>query len=87
MPRLLVRVQASEAVDAIVATIAKDNLSAALRFYDRVQETACRRGRRAERLTARATNRCAVCGRTRFEGIEHTSCSICRLMTVRKSST
>lgn len=39
MPRLLVRAQASDDVDAIVATIAEDNLSAALRFYDRVQET------------------------------------------------
>lgn len=39
MSRLLVRAQAEEEVDAIAVTIAKDNLSAALRFYDRVQET------------------------------------------------
>ncbi|MDQ3440855.1 MAG: type II toxin-antitoxin system RelE/ParE family toxin [Planctomycetota bacterium] len=39
MPRLLVREQADMDVDQIFATIAQDNLSAALRFYDRVRET------------------------------------------------
>jgi plasmid stabilization system protein ParE len=37
--RLLVRAQAEAEVDQIAATIATDNHSAALRFYDRVQET------------------------------------------------
>src|SRR4051794_15394820 len=37
MGRLLVRPQAEEDVDAIAATIARDKLDAALRFYDRAQ--------------------------------------------------
>jgi toxin ParE1/3/4 len=39
MARVLVRPQAEEEVDAIVATIARDNLDTAVRFYDRVQES------------------------------------------------
>ena len=39
MARLVVRPQAEEDVDAISATIAQDNLDAALRFFDRVQES------------------------------------------------
>jgi toxin ParE1/3/4 len=39
MGRLLVREQAEAEVDLIAAQIAVDNLPAALRFYDRVQET------------------------------------------------
>src|SRR2546423_1519627 len=39
MPRLIVRAQAESDVDEIAASIAQDNLTAALRFYDRAQET------------------------------------------------
>ena len=39
MPRLLVREQADKDVDQIVEVIANENLSAALRFQDRVRET------------------------------------------------
>lgn len=39
MPRLIVREQADKDVDQIVETIANDNLSASLRFLDRVRET------------------------------------------------
>ena len=38
MAKLIVRKQAEDDVDEIAANIAKDNLTAALRFYDRVQE-------------------------------------------------
>ena len=39
MGRLLVRKRAEDAVDAIAANIARDNVTAAMRFYDRVEET------------------------------------------------
>jgi plasmid stabilization system protein ParE len=39
MARVIVRAQAEADVDEIAATIARDNLRAALRFYDRVEET------------------------------------------------
>ena len=39
MARVIVRAEAEADVDAIAAFIAQDNLTAALRFYDRVQET------------------------------------------------
>src|SRR5207248_9944802 len=39
MARLLVRPLAEDDIDKIAARIAKDNLSAALRFYERVEET------------------------------------------------
>ena len=39
MPPLIVREQAEADVDRIAATIAPDNLAAALRFLDRAQET------------------------------------------------
>jgi toxin ParE1/3/4 len=39
MPRLIVCAQAEAEVDEIAATIARENLGAALRFYDRTEET------------------------------------------------
>ncbi len=39
MARAFVRPLAEEDIDKIAARIAKDNLSAALRFYERVEET------------------------------------------------
>ena len=39
MARLIVRAAADAEIDAIAARIAENNLTAALRFYDRVQET------------------------------------------------
>lgn len=39
MGRIIIRKRAEDAVDAIADRIARDNIQAALRFYDRVEET------------------------------------------------